>query len=86
MTEEDTYCSYSRLMLKYYVAEGVMSKHSVLVASADPSPTQLVKVSRFLRLWGCIQGVNFVVGVGCAPMYPPRKETVNMRAVRLLLE
>ena len=45
LTEEDTYSSYSRLMLKYYIAEGVMSQHSVLVASVDPSPIQLVKVS-----------------------------------------
>ena len=46
VTEEDTYASYSRLMLKYYLAEGIMSQHRVLVASADPSPEQLIQVTR----------------------------------------
>ena len=31
-------------MFKYYVAEGVMSQHAVLIASADPSPDKLLKV------------------------------------------
>ena len=70
LTEEDTYSSYSRLMLKYYIAEGVMSQHSVLVASADPSPTQLVKVS-LLQTWhvGNVTGHHAVYTlIQCTPL------------------
>ena len=31
-------------MLKFYLAEAVLSKHSMLVASADIDPRQLTKV------------------------------------------
>ncbi|KAK2184116.1 hypothetical protein NP493_281g01038 [Ridgeia piscesae] len=43
LIEEDVYGSYSKLMLKFYLAEAVLSKHSMLVASADIDPRQLTK-------------------------------------------
>ncbi|CAG5116222.1 unnamed protein product [Candidula unifasciata] len=43
LVEEDTYGSYAKLMLKYYVAEAVMTKQSVFLCSADGSVRQLVK-------------------------------------------
>lgn len=37
--------SYSRLLLKYFLAEGVMSGHSLLLASASENPEEVIKVS-----------------------------------------
>ena len=42
--EEDVYANYSKLMLKYFLAEGAMSKHKLLVASADVSAQTLIEV------------------------------------------
>ncbi|XP_015522053.1 elongator complex protein 4 isoform X1 [Neodiprion lecontei] len=42
LIEEDTYGSYGRIILKYFMAEGVVSSHQLLVASQDLKPTQLV--------------------------------------------
>ncbi len=47
--EEDTYSSYSRLMLKYFVAQGVMSQHNVFLAGCDPQPQQLTKVGIIIK-------------------------------------
>lgn len=38
------YGSYSRLLLKYFSAEAAMTGHSLLLASADQDPQQIVKV------------------------------------------
>ena len=38
------YGSYSKLMLKLFLAEAVLTNHSALVASADVDPQQLTKV------------------------------------------
>ncbi|KAI0235018.1 Elongator complex protein 4, partial [Lamellibrachia satsuma] len=43
LIEEDVYGSYSKLMLKFFLAEAVLSKHSAFVASADVDPQQLTK-------------------------------------------
>ncbi|XP_072277962.1 elongator complex protein 4 [Pyxicephalus adspersus] len=41
--EEDTYSTYSNLLLKYFVAEGVVSGHEVFVASASGDPQTILK-------------------------------------------
>ena len=42
--EEDVYGSYSKLMLKLFLAEAVLTNQGALVASADVDPPQLTKV------------------------------------------
>lgn len=43
LIEEDMYGKYSRTMLKYFVAEGVVSKHSIFIASQDSSPHEVMR-------------------------------------------
>ncbi|BFZ03948.1 hypothetical protein BsWGS_06987 [Bradybaena similaris] len=43
LVEEDTYGSYAKLMLKYFVAEALVTQQSVFLSSADGSVQQLVK-------------------------------------------
>ena len=64
-------------MLKYYVAEGVMSQHAVLIASADPSPDKLLKVKH------CI-GTN-VSGKKCLGCILSRIEIGNENAAEASL-
>lgn len=40
--EEDAYSTYSSVMLKYFVAEGIINTHSVFVASQDSKPSQIL--------------------------------------------
>ena len=42
--EEDTFGLYSRILLKYFLAEGVMCGHDIFVASAAEKPEHIVKV------------------------------------------
>lgn len=42
--EEDVYGSYSRLLFKFFQAEGVMSGHSLFVGSADGNSEDTLKV------------------------------------------
>ena len=42
--DEDRYSTYSSLLLKYYLAEGVTNKHKVLLASANQPPSQILQV------------------------------------------
>ena len=44
ISEEDTYGSYGRLLLKYFCAEAVMTGHSLLLSSLDYDSQQLLKV------------------------------------------
>ncbi|XP_045492166.1 elongator complex protein 4 [Colias croceus] len=41
--EEDVLGSYSRVLTKYFLAEGVVCKHDLLVVSADENPKGIVK-------------------------------------------
>lgn len=41
-TEEDKYDLYAKVMLKYFMAEGVVTSQSLLVASQDTKPSELV--------------------------------------------
>jgi len=41
--EEDKH-SYGKLMLKYYVAEGVINKHEIFLASAECKPESFLQV------------------------------------------
>ncbi|NP_001088363.1 elongator complex protein 4 [Xenopus laevis] len=43
LIEEDTYGTYSHLLLKYFLAEGVVSGHEVFVASANDDPTETLQ-------------------------------------------
>ncbi|KAK9879287.1 hypothetical protein WA026_004138 [Henosepilachna vigintioctopunctata] len=41
--EEDMYGTYAKIMLKYFIAEGVVSKHSTFLASQDASPHEVIR-------------------------------------------
>ncbi|RUS71919.1 hypothetical protein EGW08_020312 [Elysia chlorotica] len=43
LLEEDVYGTYTRLMLKYYLAEAVLTKQSIFIASADENTEKLIK-------------------------------------------
>nr|CAD7456994.1 unnamed protein product [Timema tahoe] len=42
LIEEDTFGIYAKLLLKYFLSEGVMCRHSLLVASQDSDPKKMV--------------------------------------------
>lgn len=41
-SEEDFHGAYSKIMLKYFLAEGIISQHSTLIASQDVNPSTIV--------------------------------------------
>ncbi|KAM4017125.1 elongator complex protein 4 isoform 2-T2 [Anomaloglossus baeobatrachus] len=43
LIEEDTYSTYSNLLLKYFLAEGVISGHEVFIASASDIPCKIIQ-------------------------------------------
>ncbi|XP_034825691.1 elongator complex protein 4 [Maniola hyperantus] len=43
LVEEDLLGSYSRVLTKYFLAEGVVCKHDLFIASADENPENIVK-------------------------------------------
>lgn len=43
MIEEDTYGNYSRMLLKYFCAEAMMTGHALLLSSVDNDPQVLLK-------------------------------------------
>uniref|UniRef100_A0A8C6SUA6 Elongator complex protein 4 n=1 Tax=Neogobius melanostomus TaxID=47308 RepID=A0A8C6SUA6_9GOBI len=43
LIEEDRYDSYSRMILKYFLAEGVVCQHELFLASAQDSPDDILK-------------------------------------------
>nr|CAD7426180.1 unnamed protein product [Timema monikensis] len=45
LIEEDTFGNYAKLLLKYFLAEGVMCRHSLLVTSQDSDPEKMVKLN-----------------------------------------
>lgn len=45
VTEEDEFGIYSNIILKHYVAEGVVTDHTLLLASHDISSRKLVSCS-----------------------------------------
>lgn len=42
--EEDRYDSYSRMILKYFLAEGVVCRHELFVSAAQESPDNILQV------------------------------------------
>lgn len=44
--EEDRYDSYSRMILKYFLAEGVVCRHELFVATAQDNPDDILQVRR----------------------------------------
>lgn len=49
LTEEDRYESYSRMLLKYFVAEGIVCGHSLLIASAKDHPEEILQVLLWVK-------------------------------------
>lgn len=45
LIDEDQYNTYTKLLLKYYLAEGVTNSHKIFLASADESPDKILTVS-----------------------------------------
>uniref|UniRef100_A0A8C5QL32 Elongator complex protein 4 n=1 Tax=Leptobrachium leishanense TaxID=445787 RepID=A0A8C5QL32_9ANUR len=43
LIEEDTYSTYSNLLLKYFLAEGVVNGHEIYIASASEDPANILK-------------------------------------------
>ncbi|ELU10947.1 hypothetical protein CAPTEDRAFT_172856 [Capitella teleta] len=43
LIEEDEFASYSQLLLKYFIAEGVICGHHVHISSADKTPEQILQ-------------------------------------------
>ncbi|KAG1678355.1 Elongator complex protein 4 [Nymphon striatum] len=43
LIEEDSCGKYSKLLLKYFLAEGIVCENDLFIASSDNSPSQLVK-------------------------------------------
>ncbi|XP_038113671.1 elongator complex protein 4 [Culex quinquefasciatus] len=41
--EEDKYANYSRVLTKYFLAEGLVNNHSIFTASLEEDPVQLMK-------------------------------------------
>lgn len=44
LSEEDKYGSYSRMILKYFLAEGVVCGHELFIASAQDHPEDVLQV------------------------------------------
>lgn len=49
--EEDRYDSYSRMLLKYFLAEGVVCGHELFVASAQDHPDEILQVPNIICLF-----------------------------------
>ncbi|XP_072448694.1 elongator complex protein 4 isoform X3 [Chiloscyllium punctatum] len=45
LIEEDSYESYSRMLLKYFLAEGIVSGHSLFIASAKDHPEEILQTA-----------------------------------------
>uniref|UniRef100_A0A8C2WP23 Elongator complex protein 4 n=1 Tax=Cyclopterus lumpus TaxID=8103 RepID=A0A8C2WP23_CYCLU len=50
LIEEDRYDSYSRMILKYFLAEGVVCRHELFVAAAQDNPDDILQVGEEPRL------------------------------------
>lgn len=44
LSEEDRFDSYSRMILKYFLAEGVVCRHELFVATAQDNPDEILQV------------------------------------------
>ena len=54
------YECYSRLLLKYFIAEGVMCGHVLVLCSANEDPNNLIQVNLYtVILSGVIKTVGF---------------------------
>ncbi|XP_067937728.1 elongator complex protein 4-like [Watersipora subatra] len=43
LIDEDRYNTYTSLLLKYYIAEGITNKHKIFLASANQPPSQILQ-------------------------------------------
>ncbi|XP_014210542.1 elongator complex protein 4 [Copidosoma floridanum] len=42
LLEEDAYNTYSKIMFKYFIAEGIVNNHSIFLASQDTKPSNIL--------------------------------------------
>lgn len=61
-TEEDHFSSYSRLLLKYFLSEGVMCGHSLFLASASEKGEELLQVY-FIFQCALIQNIKNIKNI-----------------------
>ncbi|KAI2559220.1 elongator acetyltransferase complex subunit 4, partial [Homo sapiens] len=50
LIEEDKYNIYSPLLFKYFLAEGIVNGHTLLVASAKEDPANILQIKKELFL------------------------------------
>ncbi|PNJ68873.1 ELP4 isoform 20, partial [Pongo abelii] len=50
LIEEDKYNIYSPLLFKYFLAEGIVNGHTLLVASAKEDPANILQIKKDLFL------------------------------------
>lgn len=60
--EEDLLESYSRVLLKMFLSEGVLCGHSLFLASAREDPAEMIKVTHSSRFKGTLTGPRLVTG------------------------
>ncbi|KFM82625.1 Elongator complex protein 4, partial [Stegodyphus mimosarum] len=53
LIEEDQYNTYSNLLLKYFLAEGIVNQHSVLLAGGDESPQKILQELPAVKSFEC---------------------------------
>ena len=58
--EEDTYGSYARQLSKYFLAEGVVSGHAIFLASAEPDPGNILKVTENKTTMHCKNHISAI--------------------------
>ena len=61
VSEEDAGGKYAEVMMKYFLAEGVVSDHALSVVSANHDPQQLLRVS---VLFACCQLLTLKLNLG----------------------
>lgn len=59
-TEEDVLANYSRVLIKYFLAEGVACKHALFIASADEDAIDVVSyLSYQIYIYNCQNKLKF---------------------------
>lgn len=56
-TECDVLGSYSRVLTKYFIAEGVVCKHDLLLFSADENPEAMVRTTLLLLMISEVESI-----------------------------
>ncbi|XP_067142218.1 elongator complex protein 4 [Centruroides vittatus] len=70
LIEEDKYGRYAKLLMKHFLAEGVTNNHSILLASGDESPKNILESStghQFYNQYNVNTKMNRKVISKCSP-------------------